>query len=1452
MLVLRTDLSGDPGFSELLRRARETALGAYTHGDIPFEKLVEELLPERDLSRTPLFQVMLSFQNTPMPELRLPGVTAEPVPASSGVARFDLTLALEPGADGELTGTFEYATDLFDAATVERMARHFEVLAEAALADPLRSGWDLPLLTAGELRQLTEWNDTRLDVSGPTTIHGLFERQAALTPDAVALVFESQALTYGELDHWANRLAQRLRRLGVGPESRVGLYSERSLEMVAGLLGILKAGAAYLPLDPAYPRDRIATVLADAAVTALVVPPGAGPDLAQRVPRVALTRAGEDLAQESPEPPKGGALPDSPAYVIYTSGSTGRPKGVVIPHSNAVHFFAGMDHSLGSEPGTFLALTSIAFDISVLELFWALTRGFRVVLQRNEVEALYAAAPLPGAASGTSERPIDLSLFYFADEGGGGDRYRLLIEGAKFADRHGFAAVWTPERHFHAFGGLYPNPAVTSAAIAAVTERIAIRAGSVVVPLHSPLRVAEEWAVVDNISRGRVAISFASGWHARDFAIAPQSFRRRKELMLESIDTVRRLWRGESVRVLDGEDREIEVEIHPRPIQPELPVWLTAAANPETFEMAGRLGANVLTHLLSQTEDELKQKIDLYRRTWREAGHSGEGHVTLMLHTFVGTEPEAVRETVREPLRNYFRSSVDLLRGMAAGLGMDAGDLRPGELDLLLDRAVERYSESSGLFGTPAACLRTLDRMRALGADEIGCLIDFGVDTDEVLASLRHLDDVRRTSALPAAERDTSVAAQILRHGVTHLQCTPSLARMLVSDARTAAALGSVRTLLLGGEAFPAPLAEELAQVTGARIVNMYGPTETTVWSTTHPVRPGESPIPIGRPIANTEVHVLDDRFWPVPLGVAGELCIGGMGVSRGYLDRPDLTAERFIPDGLGARLGGRVYRTGDRVRRKPDGNLEFLGRLDHQVKVRGYRIELGEVEAVLGEHPGVREAVVVAREDEPGDTYLAAYAVPAAGGGGLRLAVDSARQEELLAGRSRFVLPNGLVVAHLGDLHTRAGYTEIFEDNTYLRHGVTLEDGDCVFDVGANIGFFTLFVHQRCRPSAVFSFEPIPATFDALRTNVELYGLKATPINCGVGDKPGTVEFTFYPGMDGLSGRYADVERDREITRAVILDGLRQRGEATTFSSGELEEMLDRQFRAERYLCELRTVSDLIREHGVERIDLLKIDVERAEVDVLAGIQDEDWERIRQLVLEVDTRENLEAILRLLGEKGYDTVAEDLVTVAPAEGISAVEVSMVYAVRRGQGRPVPVEANPVGLRAFLRERLPDAMVPATITMLDALPLTPNGKVDRRALPLPGAGGRRTATVAYQEPASEAEQRITAIWRELLPADRIGVHDNFFEVGGNSLLLVRVHNRLQEEFGREIPVLELFRNPTVAALAAYLAGEAEARPSGLDEVKSRAEKQAQAIQRSSTRDRQREFMRRKREEGNDV
>jgi natural product biosynthesis luciferase-like monooxygenase protein len=341
---------------------------------------------------------------------------------------------------------------------------------------------------------------------------------------------------------------------------------------------------------------------------------------------------------------------------------------------------------------------------------------------------------------------MEFSLFFFADGGlSRGDGYQLLLDSARFADEHGFAAVWTPERHFHQFGGLYPNPSVTGAAVAAVTERVGIRAGSVVAPLHHPVRIAEEWAVVDNLSRGRAGVSFASGWHAADFVLRPEGYPSRKQVMADTVEAVRRLWRGEAVSFPDGAGESFSARIFPAPVQPELPVWITSAGSPETFATAGRLGAGVLTHLLGQSLDALAGNIAVYRQALGSSRRpDAHGHVALMLHTLIGTDRDKVRDLVHDPFCDYLRSSMDLVVASSGVLppGLDVNRLPERDKEFLVRAAFDRYFTTSGLFGTVEDAWHTVSRLAAMGVDEVACLIDYGVPQAEIFRSLEHVAEL--------------------------------------------------------------------------------------------------------------------------------------------------------------------------------------------------------------------------------------------------------------------------------------------------------------------------------------------------------------------------------------------------------------------------------------------------------------------------------------------------------------------------------------------------------------------------------------------------------------------------------------------------------------------------------------------------------------------------------------
>ena len=359
-------------------------------------------------------------------------------------------------------------------------------------------------------------------------------------------------------------------------------------------------------------------------------------------------------------------------------------------------------------------------------------------------------------------RGLRFSLFFFSADGSAAatGKYDLLLECARFADANGFTAVWTPERHFQDFGGLYPNPSLLAAALATVTSRVQLRAGSVVLPLHHPVRLAEEWSVVDNLSNGRAAISCASGWHPDDFVLAPERFAERREVTSRWIATLRRLWAGEAVPFAGPEGREIEVRILPRPVQSELPMWLTTSGSEETWRRAGELGMNVLAALANQSPDDLARRIGAYRETRAQHGHDpGSGIVSVMLHTFLGEDLHETRRLARDPLMAYLGTHMQQRDSY-----LPPGEVRSADREALLELAHDHYVERASLIGTPDSCARLLRSLERAGVDEIACLVDFGVAPEAVRAGLLHLDRVRQRHA----PREPAGATDEPRPGMGH------------------------------------------------------------------------------------------------------------------------------------------------------------------------------------------------------------------------------------------------------------------------------------------------------------------------------------------------------------------------------------------------------------------------------------------------------------------------------------------------------------------------------------------------------------------------------------------------------------------------------------------------------------------------------------------------------------
>lgn len=1425
----------------------------------------------------------------------------------------------------QLTFKLSYDPSCFAPAAVERIADLMQRILVAIADHPETRLGDLPRLPSQDARSsLQIWNDTTKPLPGPHCVHEAFEAQADRTPDAVALVDGARSLTYRELDRRANHLAQALIARGAKPDQMVGIYVDRSIEMMVGLLGILKAGAAYVPMDPSYPSERIALMLEDTRARLVVTTTNLAGSLPPHSHALCVDAAAE--AGEAARP-RVAMTGENLAYVIFTSGSTGRPKGVMIEHRNVTNFFTAMDQVLGTKPGVWLATTSISFDISVLELFWTLARGFTVVIQQ-EAERLARAAMSPGSDA----RPIDFSLFYFAADAAAsaGGKYRLLLEGAKYADEHGFSAVWTPERHFHPFGGLYPNPALTGAAVAAVTRRIGIRAGSVVLPLHNPIRVAEEWSVVDNLSNGRVGLSFASGWHARDFALQPDNYKNRRELMASGIETVKALWRGEAIKVVGGDGQPVEVNTYPPPVQREPKMWVTASSHPDTFALAGRLGVNVLTNLLVMKIEQLIENIAVYRKAWTDAGHDGAGAVTLMLHTFVGPDVAMVRSKVRGPFLEYLKSSTDLISKMRweltpfakgddrkeqAAPNMDLADLEPEELDVIMEHAFERYFKTAGLFGSPTSCLATIEKLKQFGVDEIACLIDFGVSPDEVLASLPYLDELRRMSnpsLTPISNEPVlDIPSHIRSHGVTHLQATPSLASMLVADEASLDALGSLRMLLLGGEPLPRTLLERLRTSYRGEIHNMYGPTETCIWSTTSSVGSADDPITIGKPVANTTVYVVDRSLLPLPVGVPGEILIGGAGVARGYLERPELTRERFVPDLFG-NSKSRLYRTGDLGQWLPDGTLAYLGRLDHQVKIRGHRIEPGEIEAALNRHPSVRQSAVVAGPDATGAQRLIAYIVASTQSSAPTTAHWEMIWDETYrhGGGSETA---GWISSYTGDPIPEAQMREWIECTTERIQRLRPRR---VLEVGCGTGMVLFRIAPGCE--LYHGIDLSAAALARVRAEADRRGLAGVVLEQRAADTLATLEAgpfdtivinsvaQYFPGVEYLMDVLAAAVERLAPGGAIFVGDVRNRAllevklceielqkASPDAPAGELQARLRKRLYEE---------SELVLDPNLflslqQRLP----EVEDVQVELKLGRQPSQMTRFRydvvirkrggtpRLPMVANIRQapvpcTLEALKTLVqsgptslrvtgisnarvaaplaalralharspadrlgeiavGTSGIDpedvraldanyevaiewsaagpgyfdavfrprTSAEAVVAPteraaterAPTLALASADLS-TYA-NRPAFRAV-ADANLIpALRQHLRSTLPEYMIPSAFVPLEALPLTPNGKLDRQALPSPDGARQETAT-PFVPPATEVERKLATIFRELLGMNEIGVDDNFFDLGANSLMMVRIVEKIRAELGLKISLVRVFQFPTLSSLAAAIAG----------------------------------------------
>lgn len=1161
-LVLRTDLSGNPTFRELLGRVREVALGAYTHQDMPFEKLVEELHPERSLSHNPLFQVSFVLQNAPRYALRLPGLTLQPVEIYSDTAKFDLCQFVTELDDGALFCLAEYNNDLFDASTVQRMLGHFQVLLEAAAADPGKRISELPILTQAEHHQLVvDWNNTTAEFPADRDVHQLFESQVERTPDAVALVFGTQRLTYRELNQRANQLARYLQGRNIGPDALVGLCTERSVEMVIGCLGILKAGGAYIPLDPAYPKERLVFMLQDSAVKVLVTTEQLKAILpATGIEVICLDADWTSIGQQSSANVASDAGPANLAYVIYTSGSTGKPKGAMIEHRGLVNY-----------------------------LSWA-TKAYRVRAGQS--------APVHSSIS------FDLTI--------------------------------------------------TS--------------------LYSPLMVG-------------------------------------------------------------------------------------------------------------------------------------------------------------------------------------------GTVDLLPD--------------------------------------DLGVDT------------------LARALRDGDTRA-LVKITPAHLEI---LSQLLAEEAA-----GRTNAFIIGGENLLADSVRfwrENAPQT--RLINEYGPTETVVGCCVYEVDRLDfvsGSVPIGRPIANTELYILDRYMNPTPIGIPGELYIGGVGVGRGYLNRPGLTQERFLANPFSPQPGARLYKTGDLARYLPDGNLEFLGRIDTQVKLRGFRIEPGEIESVLSEHSGVRQAIAIAREDSPGNKQLVAYVVANTEG------ISDEHKDVLEQSRVQQVSQWAMVFEeNYGQpVEADATFNIVGWNSSYTGQAIPAEEmrewvdttvgrimalrPRRVLEIGCGTGLLLFRVAPACQHYMGCDFSANAVRL--LQKATDALGLKNVLLSQRMADnfegiEPGSFDVVvinsviqYFPTLEYLVDVLRGAARSVAPGGNIYVGDVRSLPLLESFHtavqlqlapsslgckqlhqriqrrlSQEEELVVDPNFFAalQRQLPEIGHVATHVKrgrgrnEMVQYRYDaILHVGPRRQSVAECPWL---DW-RKSTLTVE-DVREtlaesqptmlaiaavpnariaaDLHAMQLLRSESLPRTVADLRDLLADAGGIDPEEFwslgeqhpyrveikwsafgpsgsyDVIFRQKDACGLDVmprapaeqhaltPLRAygnNPTAgkllrnlvpdLRRLASEKLPEYMVPAAIIVLDTLPLTGNGKVDRRALPAPDRV-RPDLEGDYSAPRTPIEEMVASICSDVLRLETVGIRDDFFELGGHSLLATQVVSRIRQLFHVELPVRSVFEAPTVAGLA---------------------------------------------------
>jgi acyl-CoA synthetase (AMP-forming)/AMP-acid ligase II/acyl carrier protein len=848
----------------------------------------------------------------------------------------------------------------------------------------------------------------------------------------------------------------------------------------------------------------------------------------------------------------------------------------------------------------------------------------------------------------------------------------------------------------------------------------------------------------------------------------------------------------------------------------------------------------------------------------------------------VGEDKQTVRKIVRTPFRDYLRTSTDLVKkanwfspalntsiqngSKIAEDAQDLDELTAEDSEAVLDHAFERYFHSNGLFGSPEDCLKLIRELKAIGVTEIGCLIDFGIPVEDVISSLPYLNRLRELSQSPKQETsgdDFSIPAQIQYHGVTHLQCTPSLAQVIIDSPGIGERFSKLHTVLLGGEALPEKLAENFLDVLPkeGRLFNMYGPTETTVWSSTSHVRKHEL-ITIGSPIANTSIHLLDEHMVPVPLGVPGHLYIGGAGVVRGYLGQETLTRENFLQDP--SVEDSRIYRTGDLARFLPNGQLQYLGRSDHQIKLNGHRIELGEIEAALVKHPDVEQAVVLGRTIVPDNPQLIAYLRR-------RIAVDKS-DTSTLASRIEFwrtiwqevYQKDGgnqkepLSKTTFNTFGWISSYTGLPIPIEEMKEWVneTVEKISALkpkrlLEIGCGSGLLLFRLANRCERYTAVDFSS--SAIEEIKLECERMRLKQVELINTVADDLRGVPSDSYDVvvMNSVAQYFPDVDYLEKVLVSAIAKlipgGFLFVGDIRNFDlmrtfhlSVELREAPE-----DRLIAELKERIDRLGRYERELLiapDYFKAFAQKYTLDIFSisakrGVSSNEMNDFRyDAVLQKRRTEAEEAPQSNIytetdsrnSRSVYSIRAEELMDSGAFNTVSDLREAMATMAQNGieikqnpsegsafEDKPLAEYANTpavanadselIGeLQVKLGNELPDYMVPSSFMVLDSFPLTPNGKVDRNALPNPLATQALANDRSDEQAVDELEASIVQVWRNILNLDLVDVENSFFNLGANSLKMMRAANQLRKVLNVQLSLRELFDHPTVKELAAYL------------------------------------------------